>query len=450
MRELCSTPRGARNGTSPNVRRLGRARRRDWRSPLGGGKFPPPLPPPAVTLPTLTPAPLLSTRLELLSGEGALDVFRRAQALERTGRHVIHLELGAPDVPAPAHVGEAAIQALRDGDARYVAVNGIPELRAAIVDDLRTRGVHAHPDQVLVTPSAKTAVFYAILATAEPGSEVLVPDPGFPIYPSAVRFAGATPVGYGVDSRNAPDVDDIEARITPRTRAILLNSPNNPTGGALGAPAMARLAALVERHGLVAVTDDIYTRLVYDAPFAPTLAAFEGARERTLIVDGFSKTYAMTGYRLGYIVAPRPWVEPLLVLATNGHTCVAPFIQRAGVAALTGPQDSVRAQVEIYRARRDLLVRGLNAIDGVHCPTPDGAFYVFPDFSELLRRHGLTSAQFADRLLQDFGVAAIDGTSFGANGEGRLRLSFASSTGELDAALSRIADCAASLTLPRP
>jgi len=389
--------------------------------------------------------PSLSSRLALLAGEGALDVFRRAQALEAQGRHVIHLELGAPDVPAAPHITEAAMQALRDGDARYVAVNGVPELRDAIAADLRARGVHAEADQVVVTPSAKTAVFYAILAAAEPGSEVLVPDPGFPIYPSAVRFAGATPVGYGVDSRNAPDVDDIEARITPRTRAILVNSPNNPSGGALGTEAMARLAALVERHALVAVTDDIYTRLVYDTPFAPTLAAFDGARDRTIVVDGFSKTYAMTGYRLGYLVAPRPWVEPLIMLATNGHTCVAPFIQRAGVAALTGPQDAVRAQVEVYRARRDLLVRGLNAIDGITCATPDGAFYVFPDCSALLARHGLTSAQFAARLLQDVGVAVIDGTAFGARGEGRLRLSFASATAELDQALTRIAECARGL-----
>lgn len=398
-----------------------------------------------MTVPSLATFPSLSSRLDLLAGEGAIDVFRRALALEAKGRHVIHLELGAPDVPAPPHVTEAAIRALRDGDARYVAVNGIPDLREAIAADLHARGVHADADQVIVTPSAKTAVFYSILAAAQPGSEVLVPDPGFPIYPSAVRFAGATPVGYAMDSRNAPDVDDIEARVTPRTRAILLNSPNNPSGGALGSAAMARLAALVERHNLVAVTDDIYTRLVYDAPYAPTLAAFDGARERTLVVDGFSKTYAMTGYRLGYVVAPRPWVEPLIMLATNGHTCVAPFIQRAGVAALTGPQDSVRRQVEVYRARRELLVRGLNAIEGVTCAAPDGAFYVFPDFSALLSRHQLRSAQLAARLLEEFGVAAIDGTAFGPRGEGRLRLSFASATAELDAAIARIVACVRSL-----
>ena len=390
-------------------------------------------------------APSLSSRLDLLSGEGAIDVFRRAVALESQGRSIIHLELGAPDVPAPAHVTEAAIQALRDGDARYVAVNGIPALREAIAADLQSRDVQVDADQVLVTPSAKTAVFYAIIAAAEPGSEVLVPDPGFPIYPSAVRFAGATPVGYGIDSRNAPDVDDIEAKITPRTRALLLNSPNNPTGGALGSGALARLAALCAQHGILAITDDIYTRLVYDAPYAPTLAAFDGARDRTMVIDGFSKTYAMTGYRLGYIAAPPRFIERLLLLATNGHTCVAPFIQRAGVAALTRPQDAVRAQVEVYRERRDRLVRGLNAIEGVTCATPDGAFYVFPHLGAALAPHGMTTAQFAARLLEEFGVAAIDGAAFGPRGKGHLRLSFASSTAELDAALARLAACVASL-----
>ena len=395
--------------------------------------------------PILAAPPVPSSRLSLLSGEGAIDVFRRAQALERSGRHIIHLELGAPDVGAPPHVAEAAIQALRDGDARYVGIAGIPELCDAIAADVRSRGVHADADQVLVTPSAKTAVFYSIIAAVESGCEVLVPDPGFPIYPSMVRFAGATPVSYGMDARNAPDVDDIAAKITPRTRAILVCSPNNPTGGSLGSEAMAELAALVERHALVALTDDIYTRLVYDLPYAPSLAAFDGARDRTLLVDGFSKTYAMTGYRLGYIVAPRRWMEPLVTLAMNGHTCVAPFIQRAGVAALTGPQGQVRLQVEAYRARRDLLVRGLNAIDGVQCAVPDGAFYVFPDFSALLRQRAMTSAQFADRLLEEFGVAAIDGSAFGALGEGRLRLSFASAQSELDTALERIGACVASL-----
>jgi aspartate aminotransferase len=389
--------------------------------------------------------PPLAARVDQLSGEGALDVFRRAMELERAGRSIVHLELGAPDVDAPSHVVDAAVAALRAGDARYVAPQGLPELREAIAADVRSRGIAASADQVIVTPSAKTAVFYAMLATVEPGSEVLVPDPGFPIYPSMARFAGGVPVGYALDADNAPDVDDIARRIGPRTRVLCLNSPNNPTGGALDAADMARLAELVERHDLRVVTDDIYSRLVFEGGRAPTIAACDGARSRTLLVDGFSKTYAMTGYRLGYLVVPRPWVERLVTMSVNGHTCVPPFIQRAGVAALTGPQDMVAAQIAAYRARRDLLVRGLNALPGVHCPVPAGAFYVFPDFSALLTAHGLTSRAFADRLLEEHGVAAIDGAAFGRRGEGCVRLSFASAQADLDAAVTRIGEAVAGL-----
>ncbi|MGE0439212.1 MAG: pyridoxal phosphate-dependent aminotransferase [Gemmatimonadales bacterium] len=381
----------------------------------------------------------LATRLGLLSGEGALDVFRRATDLERLGRTIIHLELGAPDVAAPAHVTEAAIRALRDGDARYVAPTGIPELREAIAADLGSRGVPVESGQVIVTPSAKTAVFYAMLATIEPGAEVLVPDPGFPIYPSVARFAGGIPVGYAVDERNAPDLDDIERRITPRTRVLLLNSPNNPTGGALSAAALERLAGVIARHRIAVVSDDIYSRLVYDGGRAPCLAAYPEARDLTAIVDGFSKTWAMTGYRLGYLAVPPAWVERITTLAVNGHTCVAPFIQRAGVAALTGPQDAVNRQVAAYRRRRDRLVQGLRDLPGVRCPVPAGAFYLFPDFTELLRGAGLTSRDWAAKLLEDYGVALIDGAAFGREGEGRLRLSFASAEADLDAAVDRIA-----------
>ena len=387
-----------------------------------------------------TAAPALADRMALLSGEGALDVFARAQALEREGRTVVHLELGAPDVDAPPHVVEAAIAALRAGDARYVSPQGLPELREAVAADARSRGVDADADRVVVTPSAKTAVFYAMVATVEPGSEVLVPDPGFPIYRSMARFAGGVPNGYALDAGNAPDVDDIAARIGPRTRVLCLNSPNNPTGGALTADATARLAELAERHDLRVVTDDIYSRLVFDGERAPTIAAFDGARERTLLVDGFSKSYAMTGYRLGYLVVPRPWVAPLVTLSINGHTCVPPFIQRAGIAALTGPQDIVASQVAAYRMRRDRLVQGLNALPGVHCAVPAGAFYVFPDFTELLRERGMTSREFARRLLEDHGVAAIDGAAFGTRGEGRIRFSFASAQADLDAAITRVGD----------
>lgn len=388
----------------------------------------------------------LASRLNLLATETALDVFSRARALERSGKHVLHLELGAPDVAAPPHVTEAAIRALRDGDARYVVPEGIPELREAIAADTRSRGVDATAENVLVTPSAKTALFYALIATVEEGCEVLVPDPGFPIYPSAARYAGGTPVGYGVDATNAPDVDDIQRRITSRTRVVVLNSPNNPTGGAMSASALERVAKLSEEHDLLLVTDDVYSRLIFDGDRAPCLAAFPQARDRTLVVDGFSKTYAMTGYRLGYLVAPARWLPILTTLAINGHTCVAPFIQRAGVAALTGPQEAVVAQVAVYRTRRDMVVRSFEAMKGVTCATPAGAFYAFPDFSELLTPRRLTSKDFATRLLEEYGVAAIAGTAFGANGEGRIRISFATATSDLQAALERIGEAVKALS----
>lgn len=385
-------------------------------------------------------SPALAPAMHALGGEGALDVFRRATALEREGRHIIHLELGAPDVDPPVHVVQAAVRALEAGDARYVASAGIPELRDAIAADARSRGVDCDASQVLVTPSAKTAVFYAMLATVRPGDEVLVPDPGFPIYASVTRFCGGTPIGYALDAANAPDVDDILARIGPRTRAICLNSPNNPTGGALDRTALDRLADAAVAHDLVLVTDDIYSRLVYDGARAPTIAACGGARERTLLVDGVSKSYAMTGYRLGWLIAPSAWMERLVTLAINGHTCVPPFVQRAGVAALTGPHEHVARQVAAYRTRRDRFVAGLHALPGVTCAAPAGAFYVFPDFSALLAPRGLTSADFAARLLEVHGVAAIDGRAFGARGEGRLRFSFASATTDVEMALARVGD----------
>jgi aspartate/methionine/tyrosine aminotransferase len=383
-------------------------------------------------------SPALADAISRLTGEGALDVFRRALELERQGRQIIHLELGAPDVAAPAHVTEAAIRALRDGDARYVAPAGIPELREVIAADTRSRGIEATAEQVIVTPSAKTAVFYAMLATVNAGDEVLVPDPGFPIYPSVARFAGGVVVGYGMNESNAPDVDSIANCLTSRSRVLVLNSPANPSGGALTADANARLAELVERHDLIVVTDDVYSRLVYDGDRAPSLASISEAGARTIVVDGFSKTFAMTGYRLGYMVAPARLVDALTTLAINGHTCVAPFIQRAGVAALTGPQDEVRRQVEVYRTRRDRIVRGLREIPRVRCAMPAGAFYAFPDLSDVLRSRGLTSAQFASMLLEEHGVAAIDGRAFGAQGEGHLRLSFASAQADVDEAVNRV------------
>lgn len=391
-----------------------------------------------------------AARLDALSGEGALDVFVRARALEAAGRPIIHLELGEPDFPAPSHVVEAAVRSLRDGETRYSPPAGLPELRAAIAGAASARAIDAGPGDVVVTPSAKTAVFYALLALVEPGDEVLIPDPGFPIYPSVVRFCGGTPVSYGFLAGRgyAIDVDEIAARLTPRTRVLALNAPSNPTGGSIDPPTIERLAELSERHDLAIVSDEIYARLSYaGAQDAPSVAAHPALRPRSIVVDGFSKTYAMPGFRLGYAILPPSLVERFTTLAINGHTCTPVFSQRAGLAALAGPQDAVRQMREEYRARRDLVVRALGAVPGVRCPVPLGAFYAFPDLSAVLEPVGLSAARFVDRLLETYGVAALQGTAFGRRGEGHVRLSFAASQADLAAATDRIARAVADLGL---
>ena len=388
-----------------------------------------------------------ASRLDALSGEGALDVFVRAKALEARGRRVVHLELGEPDAPTPPHVIEAAVRSLHDGETRYSPPAGIAELREAIAAASAERGIVATPDDIVVTPSAKTAVFYSLLSLVAAGDEVLVPDPGFPIFPSVTQFCGATPVSYGfVAARSyAIDVDEIAARITPRTRVLVLNAPSNPTGGSIDEATIERIAELAERHDLALVSDEIYTRLTYDdgGAAAPSVAAHPALRQRSIVVNGFSKTYAMPGFRLGYAIVPAALVERFVTLAINGHTCTPVFTQRAGVAALTGPQDSVERSRAEYRARRDLIVRGLNAIDGVICPLPRGAFYAFPNLSAVLTPARTSAAAFVTRLLEEFGVAALQGTAFGARGEGHVRISFASGRADIDAALRGIADCVA-------
>ncbi|MFN2564208.1 MAG: pyridoxal phosphate-dependent aminotransferase [Gemmatimonadaceae bacterium] len=392
-----------------------------------------------------------AARLDALSGEGALDVFVRARTLEAQGREIVHLELGEPDAPTPAHVIEATVRALRDGETRYSQPAGLPELREAVAASAAERGVDATAADVVVTPSAKTAVFYSLLSLVAPGDEVLVPDPGFPIFPSVVRFCGGTPVSYSfVASRGyAIDVEEVATRLTPRTRVLVLNAPSNPTGGSIDGATIERLAELAERHDLAVVSDEIYSRLTYDegeaAQGVPSVGAHPALRPRSVLVNGFSKTYAMPGFRLGYAIVPPPLVERFTTLAINGHTCTPVFTQRAGIAALTGPQDAVSAARAEYRARRDVIVRGLNAIPGVRCPEPRGAFYAFPDLSAVLRPARLTVAQFVTRLLEEFGVAALQGTAFGARGEGHLRISFASGRADIDAALRGIAGCVAAV-----
>jgi aspartate aminotransferase len=371
-----------------------------------------------------------------LEFEGAFSVLARAHALERGGREVAHLAIGEPDFATPPHIVEAAVRALRDGDTRYVPPAGIPALREAIATFLEDRGVGASFEQIVVTPGTKAAICCTILCTVSPDDEVLVPDPGFSAYRSLVRFAGGVPVTYGLDEGAGfvPDVDEIADRITPRTRALILNAPHNPTGGSVTPEILQRIGELAAQHDLLVISDEIYGRLVYDdgVTFAPSIGAVPGCEGRTVIVDGFSKSYAMTGWRLGFAMVPPELAERVTAFAVNAYTCVAPFVQRAGIAALIGPQDCVRAMVETLRRRRALLLDGLHGIPGFGTHAPSGAFYLYADVSELLERTGLTTDAFAARLLDDAGVATIPGTTFGERGAGYLRLSFAGAEADLE------------------
>jgi len=392
--------------------------------------------------------PPAAGRLTVLTGEGALDVLSRSAVLESQGRHIAQLAIGEPQFAVAPHIVEAAVQALREGDARYGPPAGIAPLRAAIAATLGSRHVEASADDVIVTPGAKPMLLYAFLATVEPGAEVLIPDPGFPIYPSLTRFAGATAVGYRLDPARAfaPDAADIASRITPRTRVLVLNAPHNPTGGSIDARTLEEIAELVLRHDLLVISDEIYGRITYDTDATPSIAALPGLRERTIVVDGFSKAYAMTGYRLGYGLVPRWLVPRLTTLVVNGHTCTPPFVQRAGVAALTGPQDSVRAMVAELRRRRDEVVAALGAIPGIRSPRPSGAFYAFPDVSEIIAATGLSAPQLASRLLEEHGVALLPGNGFGAAGASSFRISFAGTADAVRTGLAGIATGLAAIT----
>ena len=363
-----------------------------------------------------------------------------SRRLENDGRHVVHLEIGEPDRATPPHVVEAGVRALHDGHTRYVDPAGLPALRDAIATSLAWRGVRGSAaENVVVVPGAKPMIFYALLAVLEPGDEVLVPDPGFPIYPSVVRFAGAVPVSYP-----GLDVARLAALITPRTRTLVLNLPANPTGVVATPDALRAVAALAQRHDLTVVSDEVYGRIRYDRR-ADSIAAVPGMLDRTIIVDSFSKTYAMTGWRLGFGVVPATLVERVTKLVVNGTSCTPPFVQLAGLAALTGSQECVAAAVGHYERRRDWLVDALNGLPGIRCSPPRGAFYAFPDVRKVEERSGLSTERLAARLLEVHGVAVLPGTAFGPGGAGHLRLSFATSDDDLEVALGRMRECVTDL-----
>jgi aspartate aminotransferase len=391
-----------------------------------------------------------ASRVTALSGEGAFEVLVAARQLEAAGRHVVHLQIGEPDGATPPHVVEAAVRALHDGQTRYVNPAGLPALRDAIASSLAWRGVRGPTaENIVVVPGAKPMVFYALLAVLDPGDEVLVPDPGFPIYPSVVRFAGAVPVRYPLDAVGGLNAELLAPLIGPRTRALVVNLPGNPTGGVASTDGLHAIAELALRHDLVVISDEVYGRIRYDGP-ADSIAALPGMLERTIIVDSFSKSYAMTGWRLGFGVLPAALVERVTTLVVNGTSCTPPFVQLAGLAALTGPQDAVTAAVARLERRRDWLVDGLNGLPGIRCPRPVGAFYAYPDVRQVEERAGISTRQLAARLLEQYGVAVLPGTDFGPGGAGHLRLSFAVSPTDLDLALERIRECVSDLAVASP
>ena len=380
----------------------------------------------------------LSQAMSRLGTESAFEVLARAKALEAKGKSIINLGIGQPDFLTPPHIVEAAIKALRDGQHGYTPANGIPQLREAVAADLNRRhGVTVDPGCVLIVPGGKVTMFFAILMFGEAGSEIMYPNPGFPIYESVINFSGAKAVPIPLLEKNgfAFSAEDVLSRITPRTRLIIVNSPANPTGGIVPRAEWDKLVAGLERFPDVAVmSDEIYSQMVYDGREHVTLLGYEHMRERTILLDGWSKTYAMTGWRLGFSVWPKALIEQATRLAINCHSCVNAPTQFAGIAALEGPQDEAVKMVKAFDARRKVVVEELNKLPGVSCVEPGGAFYAFPNIT----RTGLKAKEFEKRLLEDAGVATVAGTSFGRYGEGYLRLSYANSTENIREAIRRM------------
>ena len=380
--------------------------------------------------------PNIATRVSKLTGEGALAVFSRAKELENEGRSIIHLELGEPDFHAAAPVVDAVRAAVANGRDRYVATRGIPLLRSAIADYLkRTRSLDVTTEQVLVAPGCKMALALAMMALIEPGDEVLYPDPSFPIYSSFTRGLGATAVPYTLREKNKfqPDLAEIASKITPKTRMLIFNSPNNPTGTVFSGHALEKIAELAKKHDLWVIADEIYARILFSGEYK-SIWALPGMPERTVIIDGFSKSFAMTGWRLGYAVAQMHVIDALDMLVLNTFTCAAEFSQVAAIEALNDSTHAVSVMVEEYRKRRDVFVEKLNKIPGFRCQSPDGAFYAWVNIEET----GKPAEEVQKILLEEVGVAAIAGAAFGAEGRNYVRFSLVSATHLLEEALERI------------
>ncbi len=378
----------------------------------------------------------LAKGMARLGTETAFRVLAKAQALEAKGIDVVHLEIGEPDFDTPKNISDAATKALGEGYTHYCNSQGIVPLRSEIAKEIgRTRGVTIDPNRVVVTPGAKPIMFYSILALLEEGDEAIYPNPAFPIYESMINFVGAKPVPIPLreDLDFRFDIDELRSKITPHTKLIIINSPQNPTGGVLELDDIHAIADIAQEHDIIVLSDEVYEHIIYEGE-PSSIASLPGMLDRTIILNGFSKTYAMTGWRLGYAVMPPELVDPIVGLIANSVSCTATFIQHAGIEALTGPQDSIASMVAEFKKRRDLIVDGLNAIPGISCRRPKGAFYVFPNVKKL----GMDSSQLANYLLNETGVATLSGTDFGKYGEGYIRLSYANSMENLEKALKRI------------
>ena len=379
----------------------------------------------------------LAERIGRLGAESAFDVLVKARGLEALGRSIVHLEIGEPDFPTPPHIVEAAKRALDEGWTHYGPTQGLPELREAIASYIsRTRGILVGPQQVAVVPGGKPIIFFPLIALVEPGDEVIYPNPGFPIYESMIRFLGAKPVAMPlVESRGfSIDLDLLYDRLTDRTKLVILNAPQNPTGGVIPREDLRAISEMLANRDVMVLSDEIYSRIHYGDEPPVSITAFPSMLEKTIILDGFSKTYAMTGWRIGYGVMPEWLVTAVNKLMVNSNSCTASFTQRAGIAALTGPQDAVAAMVREFKRRRDAFCAGLNQIPGFRCALPGGAFYAFPNVTAT----GMSSRRLSDLLLEEAGVSCLNGGDFGEYGEGYIRFSYANSYANLMEAVERI------------
>ena len=378
----------------------------------------------------------IAQRMSRLGTESAFEVLAKARRLEAEGMEVIHLEIGEPDFNSPSNIVDAGKRALDEGYTGYSPSPGYPELRERIAKEVReTRGVSVTGDNVVVTPGGKPIMFFLMMAVVDPGDEVLYPNPGFPIYESMISFVGGVPVPMQLhESKDFNiDIDEIAGQITGRTKLMVINSPNNPCGSVIPREDLERLSELAKQHDIIVLADEIYSKFLYEGKHY-SVSTFPDMRERTIILDGFSKSYAMTGWRIGYGVMPLELVEPISRLATNSVSCTASFTQMAALEALDGPQDHSYTMVAEFKRRRDIIVDGLNEIKGIRCRVPKGAFYAFPNIEDT----GMSSEQFADDLLNKAGVACLTGEAFGEYGEGFVRFSFANSTENIEKALERI------------